>query len=421
MNDGICLGNLIASPFHAVHADVKAGMHDEYWLMGGRGSTKSSFISLEIILGILRESEANALIYRRVKDTLRESVYEQIVWAVDALGLRDFFTLRVSPMEILYRPTGQRILFRGADDPGKSKSIKLSKGYFGFLWFEEASEFQNMEAIRTIKASVIRGVPPGKKAITFYSYNPPISAQNWVNKEARAKRPGRLKHLSNYTQVPKKWLGIDFIAEAEALKASNERAYRHMYLGEVTGSGGNVFANLQLRRITAEDISKLDRFYNGLDFGFAVDPDAFTRWAYDRRNRALYAIEEYYGAHNSTDRLAEEVEKRAGRDPVRCDSADPRMIQELRMRGLQTIGVKKGAGSREHGMRWLQDLGSIVIDPDRTPNIAREFEAYEYAQDRNGNFLADYPDKNDHSIDSCRYALETEIGRKVAKTRSDIY
>lgn len=411
--------SVIADVFKPVSLDIDQGLHAEYWLRGGRGSTKSSFISIMIILGILEDENANAIVYRRVGNTIKDSVYEQMIWAIDTLRCADKFRLRKSPFEIERITTGQRILFRGADDPMKSKSIKLKLGhYFKYLWFEELVEFRGMEDIRTIKQSILRGVD---RAFTFYSYNPPKTAQNWVNDEALKPVPGRLIHESTYLDVPPKWLGEAFLAEAERLKATNERAYRNEYLGEVTGTGGSVFDNLQLRRIAEEELSRLDHFYNGLDFGFAVDPDAFTRWAFDRRARILYAVDEYYGAHNTTDRLAEEVTRRAGRDPVRSDSADPRMIQELRQRGIQAVGVKKGPGSRDHGMRWLQNLGAIVIDPERTPNIAREFSAYEFAQDRHGNFLAEYPDKDDHSIDSCRYALETEIGRKVAKTRSDIY
>lgn len=410
------LSKLIAPPFHDLHVDVKNKLHSEYWLQGGRGSTKSSFIALEIILGIMRTPGANAIVYRKVANTLRESVYEQLNTAIDWLGVRKYFSFRVSPMEIKYNQTGQRIIFRGADDPSKSKSINLSKGFFGYLWFEEAAEFQGMEAIRTIKASVIRGIPQGEKAITFYSYNPPISARNWVNKEALKDVAGRRKHKSCYLEVPPEWLGKDFLAEAEALKQSNERAYRHMYLGEVTGTGGNVFDNLQIRRITPEEIDAQDKFYNGLDFGFAVDPDAFIRWAYDKKRRLLYAISEYYGARTPTDRLAEEIKARSGREVVRCDSADPRMIQELRRRGINAVGVKKGAGSVEHGMRWLQELGGIIIDPARTPNAAKEFTAYEYTQNRDGDFLPDYPDRGNHLIDGSRYAMEAEIGMRKLNT-----
>lgn len=402
-NNHIRLSSLVAQPFMAVHRDIKRGDHSEYWLRGGRGSTKSSFISIEIIMLLIQNPMMNAIVYRKVGNTLRESVYEQIVWAIDQLNVRPWFSFRVSPLEIRYNPTGQRILFRGADDPGKSKSIKLSRGYFGILWFEELAEFRGMDDIRTIKASIIRG---GDNAVTFCSYNPPQTARNWVNKEALVPKANRLVHSSTYLQVPPQWLGQEFIAEAEALKASNERAYRHMYLGEVTGTGGQVFNNLDIRAIADDELNRLGSFYSGQDFGFAVDPDAYVCWGYDPHARRIVAIDEFYGSGNSTDRLANEVRQRNDNRIVYCDSADPRMISELRMRGIDAIGVKKGPGSVEHGMRWLQNLGQIVIDPKRTPNIAREFSAYEYESDKNGDFLPAYPDKDNHTIDATRYALE---------------
>lgn len=399
----IRLSQLIAPPFMAVHRDIKRGGHSEYWLGGGRGSTKSSFVSIELVLLLISNPDVNAIIYRMVAATLRESVYEQMVWAIDRLGLRPWFAFRLSPLEIRYIPTGQRILFRGADDPMKSKSIKLSRGYFGLLWFEELAEFRGMDDIRTIKASIIRG---GDRAITFCSYNPPQTARNWVNHEAITPKPGRMVHASTYLDVPPAWLGSEFIAEAEALRASNERAYRHMYLGEVTGTGGQVFNNLDIRPITQQELDSVGRTYAGLDFGFAVDPDAYVRWAYDPRTRSILAVDEFYGAGNSVDRLASALQGRTGGTLTRCDSADPRMIAELGRRGLRVVGVKKGPGSVEHGMRWLQSLSRIIIDPARTPAIAREFAAYEYQQDKNGDFLPEYPDKDNHTIDATRYALE---------------
>ena len=169
----IRLTSLIAPCFWRVHADIRRGGHAEYWLTGGRGSGKSSFVSIEILLGLMRDEQANALIYRKVADTLRDSVYAQMLWAIDRLGVAEEWQAKISPMELLYRPTGQRVLFRGADDPQKSKGIKLKEGFFKYLWFEELSEFRNRDAIRTIKASVIRGA----KAVTLYTYNPPRSAR----------------------------------------------------------------------------------------------------------------------------------------------------------------------------------------------------------------------------------------------------
>ena len=409
----IRLTELIAPKYYGLHRSLKEGKYDEYFLKGGRGSAKSSFVSIEIILGLLRHPRANAVVYRRVAATLRESVYEQLLWAIEMLGLGGFFETRLSPLEIICRATGQRILFRGADDPGKSKSLKLAKGYFGYLWFEEAAEFPSMADLRTIKASVIRG---GSGAACFYSYNPPLSVSSWINSEALLPRPGRIVHHSCYLDVPPLWLGEGFIAEAEALKKTNERAYRHMYLGEAAGSGGQVFENLTLRTVEDHEFETLDRSLNGLDFGFAVDPDAFIRVFYDAKLRRLFVAEEFFGVRTPAQRLAEEVKKRAGNETVHCDSADPRMIQELRLRGVNAVGAKKGPGSVRQGIRFLQELGEIIIDPARCPNAAREFSAYEYESDGFGNFRPDCPDKNNHLIDAARYALEDLIRRRSAGT-----
>lgn len=408
------LTDVIAPGYYALHGDMKAGRYAEYWLKGGRGSGKSSFISLEIVLGMMRDPRASAIVYRKVAATLRESVYEQMIWAIEALGLGELFRYRLSPLEIARPDTGQRILFRGADDPGKSKSIKLARGYFRYLWFEELSEFDGMDDVRTIKASVFRGANVG--CATLYSYNPPRAHASWVNAEALAPRADRRVHHSDYRQMPPDWLGESFLSEAEQLRRTNERAWRHMYLGEVTGSGGQVFDNLCLRAVTDAETDALHAFYNGLDFGFAVDPDALIRAAYDPRARRLYLLEEYYGARTPLEELAERVRTVSRGEVVRCDSAEPRMIAELRGRGLQAVGAKKGAGSVAHGVRWLQELGEIVIDPARCPNAAREFSAYAYRPDGSGGFIPEYPDRDNHLIDATRYALEPVIARREARS-----
>lgn len=407
------LSEVIAPSFYAVHDAMRAGRYDEYFLKGGRGSAKSSFASIELILHLLRDPQAHAIVYRRVAATLQESVVEQILWAAEILGMRGCLEVRKAPPEMRIAATGQRILFRGADDAGKSKSLKLAQGHFGFLWFEEASEFRGMEDIRTIKASVLRGEG---RAITVYSYNPPMTASNWINAEALAPRAGRLVHHSCYTQLPRSWLGESFLSEARSLRESNERAYRHMYLGEVTGMGGQVFENLRLRTVPDAEMNAQERWFNGLDFGFAVDPDAFVRVSYDAKRKRLIVGREFFGVRTPVERLAEIVQERAEGETVHCDSADPRMIQELRLRGVNAVGAKKGAGSVREGIRWLQELKEIVIDPKRCPNAAREFAGYEYEQDGRGGFRADCPDRDNHLIDAVRYALEDRIQRRSART-----
>lgn len=409
MENSIMLAELMTPVYYPIHHAVKSHTHDEIWLKGGRGSGKSSFISLEIILGMLGEPEANAIIYRRVADTLRDSVYAQLLWAIDKLGVAHLWQAKLSPMELVYKPTGQRVIFRGADDPQKSKGIKLQKGYFKYIWFEELTEFRGMEDVRTIMASVARG----GEAITFYSYNPPRSARNWTNAESLTNRPGRLIAHSSYLDVPAEWLGKRFIAEAEALKENNDRAYRHMYLGEVTGAGGNVFDNLHIKAIPPAAWQGLPT-YCGQDFGFAVDPDAFVRCAYDKRRGFLYIVGEFVGHGLGLDALAREVRKRAGQDIITADSADPRSINELRTRGLRMLAAKKGPDSVSHGLRWLQTRTRIYIDPDACPVAAKEFAGYEYDRDKDGNFISRYPDNDNHTIDAVRYAMESVSTRRVA-------
>lgn len=406
------LSEVIAPSFYALHTDIRRGSHGEYWLGGGRGSGKSSFISIELWLMLLRSSDINAAVFRRVGATLRESVFEQLMWAAHRLGIGHLVRGRASPLEIEYLPTGQKILFRGADDPGKVKSIKLAKGRFGCLWFEELAEFGGMDAVRSIKASVVRG----GDAVTFMSYNPPVSASNWVNAEAITPRPGRFLHRSDYRDIPRQWLGEGFIEDAEALRAHDERAYRHMYLGECVGTGAQVFENIELRRLSDGEVNVYDRIYCGLDFGFAVDPDAFIRLHFDRRRGELVMLSEFYGVRTPLDRLAQEVSGRMDdSDHVTCDSADPRMIEELRTRGVRAIPARKGPGSVERGVRQLQELNRIVIDPERCPNAAREFSVYEYARDRDGGVIAAYPDRGNHLIDAVRYAVEGVMLRREAR------
>lgn len=394
---------LFAPVFSPVHNDLWFGnKYTEYWLKGGRGSTKSSFISLEIVAGIMADPLANALIYRRVGNTVKDSVYAQIEWAVDVLGVSGYFKFHKSPLEIVYKPTGQRIMFRGADDPMKSKSLKLSKGYYKFLWFEELAEFRSMADIRTIKQSAFRGVD---KAFTFYSYNPPKTAQSWVNGEALKLTPGRLVHSSSYLQVPPEWLGSQFIAEADALKAANDLAYRNEYLGEVTGNGGAVFENVRLDKITPDTLNRLEWFYQGVDWGYFPDPFQWVRVAYDSGRRTLYILDEYRANKLGNYEAYEAVKPRLREtEQITADSAEPKSIADWKSYGARIRGVVKGPGSVDYSMKWLAALDAIVIDPEAAPAAAKEFLEYEYERNNSGEFIAGYVDANNHAIDAVRYA-----------------
>lgn len=403
----ISLAHSMAPSFYQLHQDIKHRKHSNYWLSGGRGSTKSSFISLEIVLGIMKDTDANAVVMRRYASNLRESVYDQYLWAIDTLGVSHLWSDSVSPMQLTYIPTGQQIRFKGADKPEKIKSQKFRHGYTKYKHFEEVADFKGWKEIRNINQSLNRG---GSNILTFYSYNPPASVNNWVNqaREEQSRRVDTLVHTSDYLSVPRSWLGKEFLADAEQLKKDNPKAYAHEYLGEVTGTGAEVFNNLTIREITDDEISHFDKIYHGMDFGFAHDPLAYGDAYWDAARRRVFLFNEIYQV-GMTNREAVKAIKRLNpaNEVITADSAEPRTIAEFRDYGLNVVGARKGPGSREHGFKWLQDLREIVIDPVRCPNTTREFTSYELARDPNGNFRAGYPDGNDHSIDKTRYELES--------------
>lgn len=401
------LSEIIAPVFNTVHIDIKKHNHTHYWLAGGRASTKSSFISIEIILGIMRNEDTNAVILRKVERTLADSVFSQLVWAIEKLGVYDYWQIKKSPLELIYLPTGQQILFRGADDPKKLKSTRFRKGYCKYIWYEEVDEFFGMEEIRSINQTFMRG---GSVFEVFYSYNPPRSINNWVNAEAIETREDKLLHKSTYLDVPREWLGEQFFIEAEHLKKTNELAYNNEYLGEATGTGGAVFTNITLRSIENEELQHFDNIKDGVDFGYAVDPSVYTQNYYDKTRKRLYIFNEIYKVGLSNKRLYEEINNvKVGTAVITCDSAEPKSIDELRSYGLRVQGAKKGPDSIDYGIRWLQSLEEIIIDNNRCPNTAKEFSTYEYEKDKLGNFKSKYPDEMNHSIDATRYSREDDM------------
>lgn len=410
------LSETIAKPFWAVHQDVKRHGHTHYVCAGGRGSTKSSYISIEILLLMIQHPECNAVVLRKVGNTLRNSVYRQMEWALDVLHLTGQFKKTLNPMEFVRKSTGQKILFLGVDDKSKIKSLKMPYGYVGICWYEELDQFSGMEEIRSVNQSLLRG---GPLFWCFSSYNPPRSRDNWVNEEMLLDDPDRLVHHSSYMQVPADWLGPQFIEEAEKLKEKNNRAYRHEYLGEVTGTGGSVFENVKEMEFTADRMGWFDRRRYGLDFGFAVDPLAFISMHYDAKREELYIFDEIYQQKLKNSKAADMIKARIGpSDVVWADAAEPKSIAEIRDTGIKIYGAKKGPDSVGYGIKWLQNLNAIYIDKRRCPNTYREFVSYEYEINRDGQYISAYPDKNNHAIDAVRYAMRQEMksgGLRVLK------
>lgn len=399
------LSSVIGPSYYGMARDVFDHKHTHYDLSGGRGSLKSSAVSLLVPILIVQHPQIHALVLRKVGNTLRDSVYAQYIWAIAELGMAAYWDAKVSPMELVYRPTGQKIMFRGADDPMKIKSIKVPFGYIGITHFEEKDQFAGRAEIRTILQSTMRG---GSLFWNFESYNPPISRDNWANLDSEEQRPDRLCHKSTYLEAPPEWLGDQFLAEAEYLKETNERAYQHEYLGIPVGTGSDVFENVTVREIPDEELKTFDRIYNGVDWGYFPDPWAFNRVHFDTARRTLYIFDELtankMGNKETADLLLEHGLTRE--DRITADSAEPKSVADYNKYGLKCFGAVKGAGSVERSMQWLQGLNEIVIDPIRCPETKREFISYEYMHTKDGEIMSGYPDADNHHIDAVRYATE---------------
>lgn len=390
--------------------DVYFHKHTHYDLSGGRGSLKSSAVSLVVPPLLIMNPSVHALVMRKVANTLRDSVFAQYIWAIGELGMAHLWEAKVSPMELVYKPTGQKILFRGADDPMKIKSIKVPFGYIGVTHFEEKDQFAGRAEIRTILQSTMRG---GSMFWNFESYNPPISRDNWANLDSLEERPDRLCIKTTYLDAPAEWLGEQFIAEAEYLKELDERAYEHEYLGIPVGNGSDVFDNIEIREITNEEIQSFDRVYNGVDWGFFPDPWAFNRVYFNSAHRELYIFDELEANKKGNDETAQILLDHGitREDRITADGAEPKSVADYNKYGLKCLGAIKGPGSIERSMVWMQRLAKIVIDPKRCPRTKEEFIGYQYERNRDGEILNGYPDANNHHIDAVRYATET-IWRK---------
>lgn len=408
----------IGKAFVDLYRDIKDRKHDDYWLEGGRGSIKSSFWSQIVPEELENNPNWCAICIRKVANTLKDSVYSQLEWGMDNLSetfpfINENWVKTKSPLEMRNKKTGQMIYFRGADDPGKIKSIKPPKNmYIAIIIYEEFDQMTGMNEVRKIDQSVKRG---GNEFMTFRIYNTPKSKKHFVNVEKRSPNPKRLVHKSTYLDAPVDWLGQPFFDDAELLKQNNPVAFKNEYLGEETGDGGNVFENVELREITNEEIENFDYLYQGMDFGWFPDPLAWTKMCYQPNKLTLYIFDEYVVNKMSNSKVWNYLKENKGvknDDLITADSAEPKSIGDFQSYGSLMRGAKKGPDSVEYSMKWLSGLAKIVIDPRRCPKTAEEFTTYEYPQDKDGNYITGYVDADNHCIDSVRYATNPIWRRK---------
>lgn len=421
----ITMKDLVAPAFMRAWNDIFYKRKSTICCDGGRGSGKSSalavflFLILEmhrrIALDMKKRGMPNwkselvhAVVIRKVANTLADSVYNNLQWACEKLGLSDKYVFKKTPLMIERRGTGQRIVFRGLDDPARLKSLKVQAfGYPKIFWAEELAEYDSMEEILDVKRSIQRG---GHDFLTFYSYNPPETTANWVNyavKQYAAKDPLFGSYHSDYRSVPREWLGDDFFREANTLLKINERAYRHIYLGEITGNGGTVFPNVREIQKTPE---LMDWVRNsggirwGCDFGLR-DPTVLVGVCYDHVNHRLVIFDEIYKSDMTLDDMEREFNAHHfGYEYIIADSAGATLITTLRARGMDIIPCTKGPGSIESGIKWLQSLTSIDICSCCEWTL-KEFLAYEYEKNKAGEFTGRLPDVFNHAVDAVRYSI----------------
>lgn len=430
MTIDIPIKDCIIPMYDDVLEDILNHDHTHYVFPGGRGSTKSSFVGgIAIPLLIVSNPTVHAVCFRKIGNTIQTSIFPQVIWGIHQLGLDELFQIpKVYATPIVYKPTGQRIMFMGLDDPMKVKSIKLPFGYTGITWFEELDQFAGENELRTVTQSTMRG---GENFWDFRTFNPPISKNNWANEyteDCEIHRPKDTLVVRNtYLDVPKAWLGDQFIEEAEILKEINERAYIHEYLGMAIGTGGDVFQNvedLDMEQLVETSSGQkpmwqtFDKIYNGMDVGFAMDPTRFVKCHFDPSTLDLYIFREFSTKHNRSEEIYNQLykEKKLITNTEQL-IADPGgggtfVIADFKALGAFIRGADKGPGSVDYGIKWLQGLRHIYIDKRKCLDTWKEFTTYEYEQDRDGNFISAYPDENNHSIDAVRYALQKYANKK---------
>lgn len=407
--------------------------YDELFLQGGRASGKSYFASVIVWLTLENDSQKNAVIIRKVASSLRKSCWKQMMKVRDRLG---YYHWKPNKTELVFTntKTGQQIFFVGLDDEEKVRSITVEKGYISVAWFEEAKQFASMEEIDQAVSSLLRGGADSEdydsedggdsgtmEYMTILTYNPPKSQFDWINKEARMGKlkPNRLTHKSTYLTMPKKWLGSKVLNEIEVMKQTKPEQYKHMYLGMITGTGGEYFKNITVRPITDEEIANFDYFNMGIDWGYS-DPNVFHKtYIHDRR---MYIFDEIYqkelppNGKNKYEAFAEEVLKHTKdcrEDTIWCDAqgkAEAEILRGPKYNIPVEFAPKQGANDRKSGFSYFQGLVEIVIDPNRCPHAASEWPMFESKQAADGRGWLDEPGtKGDHSCDACRYSENENI------------
>lgn len=379
---------------------------------GSRASKKSKTTALWIISHLIQYPKANAIYIRKTERTIKDSCYSDCKWAIHQLGLDRWFACRLSPLEIEYKPTGQRILFRGCDDPLKLTSISVPNGVLCWAVFEEAYEITKESDFDMIDESIRGHVPDGYFKRIFVLLNP-WSEKTWIKKRFFDTPNDDNKLAITTTYKCNEWLTPDDLRVFEDMRVRNPRRYAVAGEGNWGIVDGLVYENWKEEKFDVDMIRCQPGIISvfGLDFGYTNDPSALFCGLLDKAGRRLYVFDEMYERGLSNKRIAEIVQNMGyGKERITADCSEPKSIDELKWLGLRVNAAAKGKDSVKNGIQWVQDL-EIIIHP-RCVNFLTEISNYTWDKDKFGNKLNVPIDDFNHLMDAMRYAVEKHIAEK---------
>ena len=384
---------------------------------GGRGSKKSTTAALKIITGMMKYPLSNAVVIRQVFNTQKDSTFKQLQWACEALGVSRKWKFTTSPLEATYLPTGQKIYFRGMDNPLSITSITVAKGFLCYCWFEEAYQITSEENFNKVDLSLRGQMPEGYYRQIIMTFNP-WSDKTWIKKRFFDTPDNDNKLSMTTTYECNEWLDDSFLQIMREMRERQPRRYRIEGDGEWGVSEGLVFDNWKVEDF---DQAALDFPLSlGLDFGWK-DPTAIAVMRVDEENKRLYLCEEYYHSQKTLDEVADWLKENGyQKSVIVADSAEPRSIEELKQKNIRRIKpCKKGAGSIMEGVRKLQEY-EIIIHPS-CENAVIEFENYAFDKDKFDNWVDKPIDDFWHIIDSMRYGIQGFKNTSVKFLPSDTF
>ena len=400
--------------------------YNEFWhfqgrylvVKGSRGSKKSTTAAMKIIYMMMKYPLSNALVLRQVFNTHRDSTWKQLKWATRNLGVEHLWTFTVSPLEATYNPTGQKIYFRGCDNPLSITSITAPVGYLTYLWVEEAYQITNEDDFNKVDMSMRGELPPGYFKQCIFTFNP-WNEQTWLKKRFFDVPNDDNKLAMTTTYRCNEWLGPDDIAIFERMKIDNPNRFR------VEGDGewgmdpeGLVLTRWETREFDALNLAATGLEHRaGMDVGW-IDPSAIIDTLYDRENKIIYVFNEFYKSGCQLSELAENIESmNLKKTKLYVDAAEPRTIQFFKSQGINAVPCLKGKDSVKMGIMFLQDH-LIVVHPSCT-NFITELKNFSYIKSKQtGEWTEDTTHEWSHAIDACRYGYSDIYTQTKLKTLS---